>query len=102
MKLSIFKGAFKEYFRSKFPIFDPPPPPCLSVCFTCNPPPPPSPTRKRTFALVSYPPLKKSSAMFMNFRMKNREVMRENNKFFCKLNVKDQYFLHSYIAIRPH
>ena len=77
MKLSIFKGAFKGYFRSKFPIFDSPPPPCLSlfVLHVTSP-------RQRTFALVSYPPLKKSSAMFMNFRMKNREVMRETNKFF--------------------
>ena len=34
----------------------------------------------------------------MNFQMKNLGVKREKRIFFfCKLNVKDQYFLHSYI-----
>ena len=33
----------------------------------------------------------------MNFCIKNWKVKRDNNNFFCKLNVKGQCFLHSYI-----
>ena len=58
------KGTFKKYVCPKFPIFDPPPPPpplLVPVCVTCTLCP-----TQRTLALVSYPPLKKSSATFMN------------------------------------
>ena len=43
------------------------------------------------------PPPQKSSATFMNFWMDNWGVKRENNYAFCKLNIKDQCFFHSYI-----
>ena len=47
------KGAFKKYVCSKFPIFDPLPHLFVSAGFTCTL------TPQRTFALVSYAPLKK-------------------------------------------
>ena len=45
-------------------------------------------------------PLKKSSAMFMNFQMKNQGVKRQKNYFFCKLNIKVLFltlFLHCFL-----
>ena len=60
-----------------------------------------------TFAFVSYPPtptplpLSLSQKKFFDAyefsNEKSGSEKREKNFFFCKLNVKDQYFLHSYI-----
>ena len=66
---------------------------------------------QRAFVLVSYPhtpppPLSPDCTSFClkkfrdvyEIRMKNRGVKREKrNSFFCKFNIKDQCFLHSYI-----
>ena len=46
---------------------------------------------QHTFALVSYFPLTKSSATFMNFQMKNQGKKVEKRKKICKLNIKDQF-----------
>lgn len=68
------KGAFKKYVCSKFPIFDPLPHLFVSAGFTCTL------TPQRTFALVSYAPLKKNFATFMNvLKEKSGSGKREKN-----------------------
>ena len=63
--------------------FWPTPPLFVPVRFTCTHPP--------TYVHFTelHPCLKKSSAIFMNFRMKNGGVKREKNYFFCKLDIID-------------
>ena len=82
-----------------FPLFIP-------VCFTCTPLPPPFFTYVQRIALVSYLPSQKKFCnvvaeptlpIFMNFRMKRWGVKEKKKNFFCKLNIKDQCFVQSYI-----
>ena len=92
----VLKGLLEKYVRSKLSTFDPSPPLFVPVRFKFIPPPPPP---QRTFALVSPPPLsssQKQSRDAYEFSNENQGVKRENN--FCKLNIKDQCFLHSYTS----
>ena len=73
-------GAFRKYVRSKFPIFDPPPT-CSSMFSLHCTPFYPSPSTYVRFSELP-PPLKKSSATLMNFRMKNRGLKREKRIIF--------------------
>ena len=75
-------GPFKKYVRSKLPVFDSPPP-LVGLCSFCIYLPP-----QCTFALVSYPRLKKISA--------NKRSM-----FFTKLYLY-KYFIYIILYIFIH
>ena len=63
-------GSFKKYFLWKLSIFDPPPPLSFPIRFTCMPH---LNIRSLQWAI---PRFKKSSAMLMNFQMKNWGVKK--------------------------
>ena len=68
--------------------------PCSSLLVLHVPTP-----RQRTFALVSYPPPSRKKFCDV-YEFSNEKSGSEKKKiFFCKLNIKDQYFLHSYTVI---
>ena len=64
-------------------------PPSTYVGFSKLPPPPPHPLKKSSATLMTLISNKK-------FKKLGSEK-REKNFFFCKLNIKNQCFLHSYI-----
>ena len=75
--------------------------PCSFTCTPCPPPTPYTPSEYVHFSKLPPPPpptSQKSYVTLMTFRMKNQGVKTEKRIiFFCKLNIKDQCFLHSYI-----
>ena len=90
-------GHSKSTFSRNFQFLTPPSLP-WSFLFVLHVPPSPLPPTQRTFALVSYSPLKKSSAALMTLisNKKSGGEKWEKNYFFCTLNIKDQCFLYGY------
>ena len=74
--ISWARGHSKSTFARNFQFLTPVPPLFVPVRFTCTPPPP---TPQRTFALASYPPLKKSSATLMTV-ISNKKLAGEKRE----------------------